>query len=140
MAQRFGQTGPMRYLSLEWIDAVAAAVAASPAVAASAADLEVGITQVVDDAPEGTVVYHLQVANGAVSFGPGPADPEHVRFQQDWEIAVDVATHRLNAQDAFVGGHIKLTGDQAALMAAQPVFAALDGVFASVRDSTEFPD
>lgn len=130
----------MRYLSLEWIDAVAAGVAASPAVRESAADLDVGITQVVEDSPEGTVIYHLQVADGLVSFGPGPADPEHVRFQQEWTIAVDVATHRLNAQDAFIGGHIKLTGDQAALMAAQPVFAALDAVFAQVREHTEFPD
>lgn len=130
----------MRYLSLEWIDAVAAGVTASPAVAEAAGDLEVGITQVVDDAPEGTVVYHLQVSGGAVQFGPGPADPEHVRFRQDWEIAVDVATHRLNAQDAFIGGHIKLTGDQSALMSAQPVFAALDAVFADVREHTVFPD
>jgi hypothetical protein len=130
----------MRYLSLEWIEAVAAGVAASEAVSQAAGDLNVGITQVVDDAPEGTVTYHLQVADGAVSFGPGAADPESVRFQQDWEIAVDVATHRLNAQDAFIGGHIKLTGDQAALMAAQPVFAALDTVFAEVREHTVFPD
>lgn len=130
----------MRYLSLDWIDAVAAAIATSPDVAAAAGDLDVGITQVVEDGPDGTVVYHLRVADGSVDFGPGPAEPEHVRFAQDWAIAIDVATHRLNAQDAFLGGHIRLTGDQAALMSAQPVFAALDAVFAQVRDHTEYPD
>lgn len=128
----------VRYLSLEWIDQLTAEVAASAELRSLAADHEIGVTQVVTDGPEGDVVYHLQVGEGAATFGPGAAFPEHVRMQQTWETAVSVATGQLNAQDAFVGGKILLTGDQQKLMSSQPVFRALDAVFATVRERTEY--
>lgn len=128
----------VRYLSLEWIDALTAEVAASAELAALATEHEIGVTQVVTEGPEGDVVYHLQVGDGTASFGPGAAYPEHVRMQQTWETAVAVATGGMNAQDAFVNGRILLTGDQQKLMSSQPVFRALDAVFATVRDRTEY--
>lgn len=128
----------VRYLSLEWIDALTAEVAASAELAALAADHDLGVTQVVTDGPEGDVMYHLQVGDGSVAFGAGAAFPEHVRMQQTWETAVAVATGELNAQDAFVGGRIMLSGDQQKLMSSTPVFRALDAVFAGVRDRTEY--
>jgi hypothetical protein len=69
---------------------------------------------------------------------PGGAFPEHVRMQQTWDTAVAVATGALDAQDAFIGGRILLTGDQQQLMASQPVFKALDAVFSVVRERTEY--
>jgi putative sterol carrier protein len=129
---------PVRYLSLEWIDALSAEVAASDGLRAAAGDQSVGVTQAVTGGPEGDVVYHLQVTAGQVAFGPGAAWPEDVRMEQDWGTAVAVATGELNAQEAFLTGRIRLTGDQQKLMSAQPIFAALDGVFASVRERTEY--
>ena len=128
----------MRYLSLQWIDALSAEIAASSALAELAQHHDIGVTQVVTDGPEGDVVYHLQVTGGAVRFGAGAAFPEHVRMGQAWSTAVAVATGEMNAQDAFIGGHIRLTGDQQRLIDAQPVFAALDGVFGVVRERTEY--
>jgi hypothetical protein len=128
----------VRYLSLEWIDALTAEVAASAELAGLAHDHEIGVTQAVTEGPEGDVVYHLQVGDGTASFGAGAAFPEHVRMEQTWETAVAVATGELNAQDAFIGGRILLTGDQQKLMASQPVFKALDAVFATVRQRTEY--
>lgn len=128
----------VRYLSLEWIEALTAEVAASAELEALAAGHEIGVTQVVTAGPEGDVVYHLQVGDGAASFGPGAAWPEHVRMQQTWDTAVAVATGELDPQDAFIGGRILLTGDQQKLMASQPVFKALDAVFATVRERTEY--
>lgn len=98
----------------------------------------IGVTQVVSDGPEGEVTYHLSVADGEASFGAGPADPEDVKMEQGWQTAVDVATGALNAQEAFINGHIRLFGDQQKLLEAQPVFGALDAVFASVRERTRY--
>lgn len=128
----------VRYLSLEWIDALSAEVAASSTLAELARQHTVGVTQVVTGGPEGDVVYHLQVADGAAVFGPGAAFPEDVRMEQDWATAVAVATGELNAHDAFVGGRIRLSGNQQKLIESQPVFGALDAVFSTVRERTEY--
>jgi putative sterol carrier protein len=61
-----------------------------------------------------------------------------VRFEQDWQTAVAVATGELNAQQAFITGRIRLYGDQQKLLASQPVFGALDRVFTTVRERTEY--
>ena len=59
-------------------------------------------------------------------------------MEQSWDTAVAVATGALNAQEAFIDGQIRLHGDQQRLLDAQPVFGALDAVFADVRASTEY--
>jgi putative sterol carrier protein len=128
----------LRYLSLDWIDALTAEVAASAEMAAVAVDHSVGVTQVVSDGPEGTVVYHVLVAHGRASFGAGPAEPEDLRFEQDWATAVDVATGTLNAQEAFLAGRIRLFGEPPTLIANQAVFRALDGAFSAVREHTDY--
>lgn len=128
----------VRYLSLEWIEALASEVARDPSLNGAAVSIDIGITQVVNDGPEGTVVYHLQVERGVAQFGPGPAWPEDVRMEQSWETAVGVATGSLQAHEAFMGGHIRLEGDQQKLMAAQEVFRTLDGIFSSVRERTDY--
>jgi hypothetical protein len=78
------------------------------------------------------------VGEGFALFGPGAAEPEHVRMEQSWDTAVAVATGDLNAQDAFVNGHIRLYGDQQRLLDAQPIFGALDSVLAVLRERTEY--
>jgi putative sterol carrier protein len=128
----------VRYLSLAWIRELTREVAESEHLAELAEEHDVGVTQVVTDGPEGDVIYHLQVGDGAARFGAGPADPEHVRMQQDWDTAVAVATGELNAQEAFITGRIRLGGDQQVLMGSQPVFRALDAVFSSVRERTRY--
>ena len=130
--------GVIRYLSLEWLDALTAEVQASTELQALANDHQIGVTQVVTDGPEGTVNYHLQVGDGVARFGGGQAFLEDVRMAQTWETATGVATGSMNAQEAFIKGRILLTGSQQKLMDSQPVFAALDTVFRSVRERTEY--
>ncbi len=129
-------TAGVRYLSLEWLTELTREVADSEQLARLAATHAIGVTQVVTDGPEGDVTYHLEVRDGTARFGAGPADPEDVRMEQDWDTAVAVATGELNAQEAFIGGRIRLTGNQQLLLESQPVFGALDGVFSTVRERT----
>lgn len=131
-------TDTIRYLSLAWIRELTREVADSERLAELAGYHTIGVTQVVTDGPEGDVTYHLQVGDGEARFGAGPAEPEDVRMEQSWDTAVGVATGTLNAQQAFITGQIRLTGDQAKLMESQPVFAALDAVFANVRQRTRY--
>jgi putative sterol carrier protein len=128
----------VRYLSLEWIRELSREVAESEQLADLAAAHTIGVTQVVTEGPEGTVTYHLQVGDGTARFGAGAADPEDVRMEQDWPTAVAIATGELNAQEAFINGRIRLHGNQQLLIESQPVFAALDAVFKTVRERTDY--
>lgn len=133
-----GAIPTVRYLSLNWIRELTREVADSATLAELAESHAIGITQIVIDGPEGSVVYHLQVRDGQVAFAAGPADPEDVKMEQDWDTAVAVATGAINAQEAFMGGKIRLWGDQQVLIDAQPVFGALDTVFSTVRQRTRY--
>ncbi|MFZ9779395.1 MAG: SCP2 sterol-binding domain-containing protein [Ilumatobacteraceae bacterium] len=127
----------MRYLSDEWISAVAQEVGADPAVAAAAAGHTVAITQVVTDSPFGEVTYHLVCADGRVHFGAGPA-PSDVTFRQSYDTAVAIARGELNAAESFITGKVRFSGNHETVIAAQPFFAALDSVFTRVRARTTF--
>ena len=84
------------------------------------------------------MTYHLQVGGGEARFGPGAAEPEHVRMEQTGRRRSPSRPVTLNAQDAFVNGHIRLYGDQQRLLDSQPVFGALDAVFTDVRQRTDY--
>ncbi|NBR00861.1 MAG: hypothetical protein EBS48_04360 [Actinobacteria bacterium] len=128
----------MRYLSLEWIDAMAGAVRDDTRLQELARSITLGVTQVVTDGPEGNVLYHLQLRDGSATFGAGQAPGEDVRMEQTWDTAVGVATHTLPAQEAFAKGLVRIGGDIQKLMGADPVFAALSEAFDSVRERTEY--
>ena len=128
----------VRYLSLAWIDALSKEVAESRELTTLADSHKIAVTQIVTDGPEGTIAYHLRLGDGATSFGAGAADDEDVRMEQSWATATAVATGDLNAQEAFIKGLIRLTGNQQKLIESQPVFAALDAVFTAVREQTEY--
>ncbi len=128
----------IRYLSLAWIRELSREVSESETLRELSDEHTIGVTQVVTDGPEGNITYHLQVGDGMAAFGAGPADPENVKMQQDWATAVAVATGVMNAQEAFITGKILLVGDKPALIRAQPVFGALDSIFATVRERTRY--
>lgn len=127
----------MRYLSDEWIRAVADEVASDAVLASVATSHTVSVSQMVTGTPFGDVTYHLTCRDGRVAVAKG-AIPSDVTFTQDYTTAVDVALGRLNAAEAFVNGKVRFTGDHERVVAAQPLFAALDGVFTRVREKTTF--
>jgi len=96
------------------------------------------LTQVVTGTPHGDVVYHLQVGNGVAALAGGEASPEDVRFTEPYDTAVAVATGVLNAQEAFINGHIKFVGDHQKLIDAGDVFAALNPIFDKIRETTDY--
>lgn len=128
----------VRYLSPEWIAAVAAKVVANETLRELAAQHSVALTQVVTDTPHGDVTYHLAVRDGVVTFGPGAAPDEDVRFTESWDTAVAVSTGTLHAQEAFINGAIRFAGNHQRLIDAGDVFAALNPIFEEVRTAVEY--
>ncbi len=128
----------MRYLSLEWIEAMQAEVSASESMNALAETHTFGVTQVVTDGPEGNVLYHLQLADGEATFGPGAAPHENLRMEQSWDTAVGIATGSIPAQEGFIKGLITLSGDRQSMIENIAVFGALESAFAVVREHTTY--
>ena len=128
----------VRYLSLDWIEAMGRAVSDSPALANLAGTCDIAVTQVVTGTSDGDVTYHLTVGDGIVAFGPGPAEDEDVRLEQSWETARGVATGEINAQQVFIDGSLRITGDVQKLIANEAVLAALGAVFDGVREETSY--
>ena len=128
----------LRYLSADWVQAVSNAVATNTELQQLASIHSVGLTQVVTGTPHGDVMYHLQVGNGVATLTSGEASPEDVRFTEPYDTAVAVATGVLNAQEAFINGHIKFVGDHQKLINAGDVFAALNPIFDKIRETTDY--
>jgi len=128
----------VRYLDSQWLAAIEAVVASHERLQILAADVDVGVTQVVTGTPHGEVTYHLQVADGRARIGAGPANPEHVRLTERWETAVAVATGAVNPQEPFLNGDIAFAGDHERLIRASELFAEMDAAFESVRARTDF--
>ena len=128
----------LRYLSADWVQAVSDAVAANTELQQLSSIHSVGLTQVVTGTPHGDVVYHLQVGDGAAVLASGESAPEDVRFTEPYDTAVAVATGVLNAQEAFINGHIKFVGDHQKLIDAGDVFAALNPIFDKIRETTDY--
>ena len=127
----------MRYLSDEWITAVAQQLALDAPINALAPQHAVAITQLVTGTPLGDVSYHFSCREGNLRFGKG-AVPSDVTFTQSYDTAVGVATGKVNAAEAFINGLVRFSGDHQKVIDAQPLFAALDAVFARVRETTEY--
>lgn len=128
----------LRYLSADWVQAVSDAVATNAELQQLASIHSVGLTQVVTGTPHGDVIYHLQVRDGVARLETGVASPEDVRFTEPYDTAVAVATGALNAQEAFINGHIKFVGDHQKLIDAGDVFAALNPIFDNMRQMTDY--
>ena len=125
-------------MSADWVQAVSDAVAANTELQQLASIHSVGLTQVVTGTPHGDVVYHLQVGNGVAVLTSGESSPEDVRFTEPYDTAVAVATGVLNAQEAFINGHIKFLGDHQKLIDAGDVFATLNPIFDKIRETTDY--
>ena len=81
-------------------------------------------------------VYAL--ADGNAKMGIGQADTPDVTITQDYPTAVAIAKGELNAQNAFMTGKLKVTGNMAKLMQHQGAFAGLEGALKPLQETTEY--
>lgn len=125
------------FLSPAWIGELAGAAARDPAVAEAARGLRLRCTQVVIGPGGERTIWQLRVDDGRVEVVPGEPDPGDVCFEQDLDTARDIAAGRINAQEAFLAGRLRVTGRVEALRDAMALFAALDTAFAPVRATTD---
>ncbi len=127
-----------RYLSPEWLHALAGAIGEAESLKRASAGVSLVVQQVVTGGPEGDVSYHVTVDDGRVAVLAGESGEPTVTFTQDYETAAAVAQGELSAQGAFMTGRIRVRGDLPRLMECQSVFGGVDDATRSLRRVTEY--
>lgn len=128
----------MRYLSDRWFDAARDALAGDARLPGAVAGITLSVEQVVEGGPDGTVTWHLDLADGRVTLGTGPAARPDLRFTTAYDTAARIAAGTLSAQRAFAEGRLRVGGDLSLLITHQRAVAAVDDVLAGVRAETTF--
>ena len=127
----------VRFLSPEWIDALDEAVRGDADLRAATSGVRLTVEQHVTD-PAGEVVYHVVVDDGRVAVAPGTADHADVTFVQDRDTATAIGDGTATAQDAFMSGRLRVSGDVPLLIRCKDALSGLDQALAGVRNHTTY--
>lgn len=129
----------MHYLTPAWMEAARQALSRSESLRDLTAGLTLTIEQVAIDVTGhqgGTVRWQLRVDDGRVELHEGPAPRGDLRFTTDRATAAAIASGELGAQQAFIEGRLRVSGDLSLLVRHQRTLAAVDDVLATVRAET----
>ncbi|MEX0768680.1 MAG: SCP2 sterol-binding domain-containing protein [Microthrixaceae bacterium] len=127
-----------QYLSEEWLEQTAAALAADTAFTEAIADVDLSILYEVTASPTGKTVYCIRMDHGVTSLVPGPAKDAHVSFGMDYDTAAAIAQGQVSAQAAFMQGRLKLGGDPTILIRQHAAIDGFSDALATLRESTSY--
>lgn len=125
------------YLSQEWLDLqkeLAQALPSRPGVSAR-------LQFVVTGSPHGEVRYHQTVADGllvALQLGDDPN--AEVTLTHSYAVALEIATGKVDANEAFMQGRVKVVGPMGKVMAVIPLTQSAEyaAVLASLAAQTTY--
>ncbi len=107
----------VKFLTEEWMQAVADAANGDPAFTSAAESTEVSLQFHVTEVPDGDDIdYHLVIGEGAVALGPGEKEDADATVTNTYETAAAISKGELNTQTAFMTGKLKVSGNMAKLM------------------------
>ena len=105
----------MRFLSPEWVEALKAAVNATPDFAQAAAGQSAKIQQVISTS-DGETRYWTTIDAGVSDMGTGDVDAPDATITQSYDTAVALARRELSPVTAFMMGKIKVDGNMGLLL------------------------
>lgn len=128
----------MRYLGPEWMGAARRALADDATLRDALAGVTLTLEQVVEGGPDGTVVWHLRIHDGAVDLVPGPAECPDLRFSASYDTAARIAAGSLAARQAFIEGRLRVGGDLGLLVAHQRALGSVGDALAGIRPAVTY--
>jgi putative sterol carrier protein len=123
----------VKFLSEEWARAMTTTLNASDEFKNVAQGHQLKLQQIIQDAPEGGEKrYYFRLEDGNAEIGIGEiADPE-ATLTQNYETAAAINRQELNAQNAFMQGKLRISGNMMKLMQLQSVFSLMPRVVADI--------
>lgn len=124
----------VKFLSEEWAQAISGALNSSEDFKKAASGQQAKIQQVVTDSPDGSEVkYYFKLEGGTVDISLGELSDAEATISQNYDTAVAINKLELNAQNAFMQGKLKISGNMMKLMQLQPVINAMPKAVADVE-------
>ena len=116
----------VKFLSEEWASEMTERLNSSDEFKSAAGNQQVKLQQVVTDAPAGgETKYYFTLENGQAQVGLGEVSDADATLTQTYETAAAITKSELNAQQAFMQGKLKISGNMMKLMQLQNVFNAM---------------
>ena len=124
----------VKFLSEEWAQAMTDALNSSEAFKKAATGQQARIQQVVTDSPDGgEVKYYFTLENGDAEVSLGELADAEATISQNYETAAAIDRTELNAQNAFMQGKLKISGNMMKLMQLQGVINAMPQAVSGVE-------
>jgi putative sterol carrier protein len=116
----------IKFLTEEWASTMTDALNSSDDFQSAASGQEVKLQQVVTDVPDGgEVKYYFTLEGGKAQVSLGEVEGADATITQNYETATAINKQELNAQQAFMQGKLKISGNMMKLMQLQGVFNAM---------------
>lgn len=122
----------VKFLTEEWASSITSALNSSDDFKKAATGQAAKIQQVVSDAPEGEAKYYFKLEDGSAEVSLGEIADAEATITQNYETAAAVSKGELNAQNAFMQGKLKISGNMMKLMQLQGVINAMGKAVESV--------
>jgi putative sterol carrier protein len=116
----------IKFLTEEWASTMTDALNSSEDFGSAASGQQVKLQQVVTDVPDGgEVKYYFTLDGGKAQVSLGEIEGADATITQNYETATAINKQELNAQQAFMQGKLKISGNMMKLMQLQGVFNAM---------------
>jgi putative sterol carrier protein len=115
----------VKFLTEEWATAMTDALNSSDEFKSAASGQQTKLQQVVTDAPDGEAKYYFVLEGGSADVSLGELSDADATITQNYETAAAINKSELNAQQAFMQGKLKISGNMMKLMQLQGVFNAM---------------
>ena len=115
----------VKFLSEEWATEITTALNSSDDFKKAASGQQAKLQQVVTDAPGGESKYYFNLQEGNAEVSVGELADAEATITQNYETAVGIAKQEINAQNAFMQGKLKISGNMMKLMQLQSVVNAM---------------
>lgn len=124
----------IKFLTEEWAKEMTNALNSSEEFKQAAANQTVKLQQVVTDTPDGgEAKYYFTLEGGNAEVSLGEISDAEATISQNYETATAINKQELNAQQAFMQGKLKISGNMMKLMQLQGVFAAMPKAVSDVE-------
>jgi len=116
----------IKFLTEEWASTMTDSLNSSDEFQSAASGQEVKLQQVVTDVPDGgEAKYYFTLEGGKAQVSLGEVEGPDATITQNYETATAINKQELNAQQAFMQGKLKISGNMMKLMQLQGVFNAM---------------